>query len=992
MKKWLTLLIVFLVTTGWGDSLIRNPDLNLPFDGEYSMLSHNDCVELSLFTEPASWNKCARLEIRKYAYDGDFRTINGHMLIGGKKGLPGFKVKPDTVYTYTLSIKGQGERVFIKGVGWKQGAALGQLEKLTEIDRVGMVKLPGEWTTLRGSFRTGPDTERAAISAGFWGDSRQQDQLKEKIGDYLLVDNVEVKERSALIPAQPETAAKLVPKKCFAIADGSENSGFTLRKTGAPPLAQTRFKVTTDADGFRFKFECLTPEPENIRMSAGAAEKDPRKIWEDDLLEVFFAPVGNDRSLTQLVVTAGGAVFTGFGGPAAVKAVPWQVEVSRTPGGWTAEMAVPYRLLGWDKPPQTVSPLGFNVIRQNLSTNEFSSWSPVENNFHDKSRFGILLNGPLAVWRSETLPGQEKTAAVFPVQIQAAAREILAEMKQTADPAVFQDGLEKLNQLQLYAKLGTRRFAVTPMETTASTLAPLLPDRISEPVAKIRVRGAVNERIPFRFAVTNLTGQMEEYRILLFSREDNAQEVEGLTGFPVEKISILRAVRVKESENQDGPRRFDPLAPLDASRTIHAPPGDSGMCWVNFDATGAKPGIYRGTLRVIPLGEPMKMGKKNGQWFMEGAVADIPFELEILPIVLDRTPAVPRFAWRNALNEDIFKIMVDEDIRAFQISPWGFDFEYDANGFRTGKQITAAEKRIMQDLEYAEKYGIRDEISFVAVYSAFKAFSELTPQFKRGTSAWRNAWQEYIRGIAGIFERHRIPFNRYTIEIEDEPASRNLKQDDLVEICKLAKEAVPEIALMYTACSKLNADTYPKLEPYIDVYCIWSGLFTREDLKPMLKRLRDAGKRIWIYQCEIGISNDLARYYRRHPWLGEVNGVELLTIYHYIPGNYGEYGSTTWKCLLDGALAYRAGDTCLSSIRNECLLIGMTDLAYRRAFRKALDNAAARGKAPELIAEAENFYRTSPTEVTVTKAYDAGAPERIREQTISYILKLQDAD
>ena len=69
------------------------------------------------------------------------------------------------------------------------------------------------------------------------------------------------------------------------------------------------------------------------------------------------------------------------------------VDAHAVPGGWSVEIAIPFRSLGVEMPPSGTL-WGFNVHRQEYRLIERSSWSATLHSFHEPSNFGHLLFVP----------------------------------------------------------------------------------------------------------------------------------------------------------------------------------------------------------------------------------------------------------------------------------------------------------------------------------------------------------------------------------------------------------------------------------------------------------------------------------------------------------------------------------------------------------------------------------------------------------------------
>ena len=180
-----------------GENLIQNGDFNRhpkSAGKEYRQVSAWKYSRFHLFTEEDSGNKCGILKILGYApYGKDYKVATASVLIGADGKEPGFKCKPNTAYRYSVQVKGNVDRAFLKAMEWKKGDTLW---KFTECKKSRQTVAVGpEWSTVKGTFKTGPTADRAALDVGIWWSSQYaQDKHVLKEGDYLLFDNVKIEE------------------------------------------------------------------------------------------------------------------------------------------------------------------------------------------------------------------------------------------------------------------------------------------------------------------------------------------------------------------------------------------------------------------------------------------------------------------------------------------------------------------------------------------------------------------------------------------------------------------------------------------------------------------------------------------------------------------------------------------------------------------------------------------------------------------------------
>lgn len=172
---------------------------------------------------------------------------------------------------------------------------------------------------------------------------------------------------------------------------------------GAPPAQKTRVQVARDARELRVRFHC-----EDTRPWATLSQRDG-PLWTEEVVEVFLDPFGDARCYFEVEINPLGAVCdlvlrriaSGWR-----KDFSWHVEGLRAaaapcPGGWRAELSVPFAALGPGVGKPGAEPWRVNFLRVDRpagvpdSPAELSAWSPTgERNFHRAERFGTLAFEP----------------------------------------------------------------------------------------------------------------------------------------------------------------------------------------------------------------------------------------------------------------------------------------------------------------------------------------------------------------------------------------------------------------------------------------------------------------------------------------------------------------------------------------------------------------------------------------------------------------------
>ncbi len=184
-------------------------------------------------------------------------------------------------------------------------------------------------------------------------------------------------------------------------ADAAVVDGFVDMQGNAYLAQQTIVRVGQGSDGLYIAFECLDSEPSLIRSEI--TEFDGM-LWTDDCVEVFLDPDGERKHYYHFILNAAGVRYDEDVADTSWSRF-WRARTSRSPGGWTAEMHIPFASVGIcaSSPPADVWTANFNRALQRRPgvAQELSGWSATFSNFGAPDRFG-------------TLRGIEVNAADFP--------------------------------------------------------------------------------------------------------------------------------------------------------------------------------------------------------------------------------------------------------------------------------------------------------------------------------------------------------------------------------------------------------------------------------------------------------------------------------------------------------------------------------------------------------------------------------------------------
>lgn len=138
------------------------------------------------------------------------------------------------------------------------------------------------------------------------------------------------------------------------------------------PQDQTEVRVVADSKTLYIAFHCYDSIPADI--SARQETRDGG-LGYDDQVTVQLDTFDNHRSISNYSVNAIGTQSDSIAGGRASQIEwkgDWQAAVARTKDGWTAEIAIPFRILNYSP---GASVFAVNFLRYQHRTGELSSWA-----------------------------------------------------------------------------------------------------------------------------------------------------------------------------------------------------------------------------------------------------------------------------------------------------------------------------------------------------------------------------------------------------------------------------------------------------------------------------------------------------------------------------------------------------------------------------------------------------------------------------------------
>lgn len=795
-------------------------------------------------------------------------------------------------------------------------------------------------------------------------------------------------------------------------SSAEDAAGFRKLQADRPAQTSTKFKTFAGKNALYIAISCEEPRMSDIRVNV---DKDGGRVWEDDCVEVFMVdPDVMAGPLMHFMVNPKGIRFMAIGervfeGPE-MDREQWQVGVKQQSLGWTVEMKLSYAMLGLNGPLKDGKQLLFNVCRERYAgETELSSWSYSAGNFHNQERFGVLLIGDPGAAVQERLAQVQKLNEQVRGALRHPAEDVQAAMGgidndlQTltaADAGQWRDtlaALEAIDQQLNLLRWNDQSLHVFAVSTTADFSIPFLPDPPKADQAPgVHARGAINEYVAVPVAIINSSNRTESYRVVLFDALDNGIESAGLKtqagqAFPLEQITLREGVRVKDSDNEGSPQRFDPLVEMNGGQTLTVPPGQGGLVWMTFNTRDVEPGLYKGTLRVIPLGLPAKY-KLDGGWKYEGPMQDVPFELEVQPIALSRGPAMPTWLMEHAENEAFFKDMTAHGDTVFQLSPWSFPAKFDKDGGLAASAEHTKIRQVIADHERWSKAWAPAPIDYVVGFSGYQVFNKqfAREQFEVDSPAWRAAFGNWLKSVEAAFASQGVEHKRYWIEMWDEPHRPD--QATVLATLRVAKQATPDMRLLITlGASMQTPEEIRAMAADADGFCVWGSYFGSRAYQDLFKELQAQGKEVWFYFCDTRLSADLYRYYRLHAWKEQAWGLDGMGLFHYVNGPGGYYGRASWKTSAFGALVYNTSGRPTPSIRYEVLRQGLDDVKYLTLLKDALAKQRQPGGDAQLADAMQALLDKLPTLVAFESAHRHEQADAARAKIVELLMRQHPA-
>lgn len=528
------------------------------------------------------------------------------------------------------------------------------------------------------------------------------------------------------------------------------------------------------------------------------------------------------------------------------------------------------------------------------------------------------------------------------------------------------------------------RFVAAPVAVDSDFAVPFLPRELFAAPSNVVLKAAVNEYVDLPVAVANLTEKPADYRVVLETVPTNKFNAFytgdwGLEGLEPARVIARGAVRMKDTTRPPASVRLDPLPRLNEAQTITVPPGEAGLVWFDINLTDARPGTYRGRVRVIPLGEPgdwvSVVGYGNRRYV--GPLQDIAVSLEVRPIVLSKAAAIPSAFFQHPASEREMDIFTQLGVTEYQATPWSVGYAQDADGNldldRPTEGLRRAVAQMRRERAWAAARGVK-----ATYFVGFSCFDTMNYVYnaKKVPGAERRLWPQFVRGLKKMMNDAGIADGEYNVETFDEPDPKRF--DLLLWAHEAARRVAPDMKLTLTlGAHTLSAEEMRRLDPVTDSWILWShGYFKRKEHLDYVADALRRGKLVWHYQCDSSPRAPIFECFRRHAWFGEAFGLSgnQFFLLHDAQGGIGE---RDWKAPTEGGIVYRSFDDFIPSARYMNFRRGVNDVKYLAKLRELA------GGDPEVRA----FLHAAAQRVVETGRIDRTAADRVREEVAARILR-----
>lgn len=184
----------------------------------------------------------------------------------------------------------------------------------------------------------------------------------------------------AVFTCNPPALAGSFQEDCWLQAP--EFSDFTAYpEGGASPEVRTSFRMLYDQE-YLYLAVTAYDRRENIR----AVKESGGKLWQGDVVEIFFADTEPVPYILQFALGPGGGRYANDG-----DLDSWKSQVRIQEDSWRIEMKIPMAHLHFHN-----FMTSFNIARRRVVSGKYTVWQPVGIDLYTTARYGKLIRGPFS--------------------------------------------------------------------------------------------------------------------------------------------------------------------------------------------------------------------------------------------------------------------------------------------------------------------------------------------------------------------------------------------------------------------------------------------------------------------------------------------------------------------------------------------------------------------------------------------------------------------
>lgn len=548
-------------------------------------------------------------------------------------------------------------------------------------------------------------------------------------------------------------------------------------------------RVFGDASKITVHFRAMRPGADKI---VNKYKKRDETIWYDDAVNIMFAADRPDAPNFSFLINSDAAVYDSKGENPAWNG-KFSLTTKRHPEYWEGEFSIAPAELGVDLTKESY--LLFNIGRENGTPgpdgkpNEVLSVFP---GYNDPTHYAILGLGTVEKLQEAFVLKRQRPVANTPYLIW------------TDNP---------------YLKKYT-----TSLPTSA------------DDKGNLKLTVARNEQECAALFLTNLTE-----RNMVFRMEPDFKLKE--TNIPFQELLELKEVMPRL--NLLGQPQFDGISRMNEAGIISVPAFETKMLWLDVK-TMLPPGIYKWELECVPT----LSRDARKKFHVEIEVLDYEFPKQLRAESFGFGPYL--FSFAEGKRDAYFKVWREHHLnmicQGMGIQPKAIQFD------KASGKIIISEKP--EDYEMDEEWLLEHDFRWFYSYGSYRPFiAELAKYGKKLNifdAEFRELFGKYLRNWSDSLKKRKIPFDRFFIEVQDEPTPEIY--DEYVAAGKFMKKTVPEMTIFGTIPTWIDQAALERFKDFITLWVPWEPRLTeRESGKAELEFYKKTSNRFMPYLCAINL-------------------------------------------------------------------------------------------------------------------------------------------